>query len=211
MRRERIIAIDIDEDILRVIESILSRSSDYYLVASYNDAQQALAGIVDSAPDIVVTNVVFPGTQSLDYLQLLKQRVRQGEILVVTDTVDERIIMETITYGVAGYLLKKNIFEDLIPALHSVSIGGSPLDVSVARKLISHFQLTRTSLLTPQESRVLKLITQGKTYSKIAEELHITNETSKTHIRNIYRKLQVNSKAAAVTKAYRDKLVNLIG
>jgi DNA-binding CsgD family transcriptional regulator len=85
--------------------------------------------------------------------------------------------------------------------------GGSPLSPVVARIIVESMHISRISPLTNREGEVLKLITQGNSYSRIANELHISKETSKTHIRNIYRKLNVKTKSDVVRKAFEERIV----
>jgi DNA-binding NarL/FixJ family response regulator len=109
--------------------------------------------------------------------------------------------------GACGYLLKQNGIDELVPSLQVLQDGGSPLSPQVARSIVRSIQINELSPLSPRESTVLKLLSQGKTYSSIASALDLSNETVKTHLKNIYKKLNVNSKAQAIQKAMEEQLV----
>ena len=202
---KRVVVIDMDESFRFLISSVIQFSNRFILAGSYADPQVATKQILKDKPDIVVTDIYFPSIDPIEYVRLLLERLHLTDVLVTTDYDD--LILEVIAHGAIGYLLKKHAHHRLLSALEAVAQGGSPLDDMVARRLVSNLQLAKSTPLTRQESIVLKLITEGKTYSMIANELYISNETSKTHIKNIYRKINVNTKSEAVRKAISERLV----
>jgi DNA-binding NarL/FixJ family response regulator len=209
MLKKRIVVADVDESFRFLVESMLKLSDQFVMVGSYNEPIQLVKNLMKDKPDLIVTDIYFPDIDPREYLRQLQERNHLLDVLIMTDYEDANLIIELISLGAAGYILKKNKIGNLYEGIQAVAEGGSPLDFSIARKLIRHMQVTKSSPLTRQESNVLKLITQGKTYSMIADELCISNETSKTHIKNIYRKLEVNSKTDAVRKAFKEKLVHV--
>ena len=96
---------------------------------------------------------------------------------------------------------------ELLSALDEVIKGGAPMSSKIARLVIDNFHVNPNSPLTKRETEILSLIAEGKTYTQISEELFISKETSKTHIKNIYSKLQVKSKSEAIARANMDKLI----
>ena len=117
------------------------------------------------------------------------------------------VAITALSAGANGYLLPDSL-NDLQKHLADITSGGSPLDGHIARKIIETLQVSRVSPISERETQVLKLMMKGNTYSQIAAMLNISSETSKTHIKNIYKKLNVNSRAEAVKKALEDKLVS---
>ena len=107
----------------------------------------------------------------------------------------------------SGYITKNSSHNELLNALDQVSSGGAPLSGSIAKMVVKSFQKNLQSPLTSRETEVLELLSKGKSYSIIADELFITKETAKSHIKNIYAKLHVNSKSQAIDKALREKLI----
>jgi DNA-binding NarL/FixJ family response regulator len=210
MLRKRVVVIDTDDRFRFLVSSIIKLSDKFTVVADFSDLNEALKQIPREKPDIIITDLYYPGSGPIEYLKRLLDKTHLVDILVISESYDQDIILEAISHGAIGYLVKKDVPIRLLDSLEWITRGGSPLDFLVARKLINNIQIARATPLTRQESSVLKLITQGKTYAMIAEELHISNETSRTHIRNIYRKLNVNSKTEAVRKAISDRLVQIV-
>jgi DNA-binding NarL/FixJ family response regulator len=209
MFKKRIVVADEDQSFRFLVESMLKLSDQFVMVGSYAEPMELVKNLLKDKPDLIVTDIYFPDLDPREYLRQLQEKNHLLDVLIMTDYQDATLIVEMISLGAAGYILKKNKIGNLYEAIQAVADGGSPLDFSIARKLITHMQVTKSSPLTRQESNVLRLITQGKTYSMIADELSISNETSKTHIKNIYRKLEVNSKTDAVRKAFKEKLVHV--
>jgi DNA-binding NarL/FixJ family response regulator len=132
--------------------------------------------------------------------------------MVVMQTIfdDNDNIFKAICAGADGYLLKNTPPARLISGIEEVLNGGAPMSASVARKVLESQRSNagkNDSVLSEREKELLKLLVEGHSYKIVAEKLFISVGTVQTHIKNIYSKLQVNSKAGAVAKALRDKLV----
>lgn len=126
---------------------------------------------------------------------------------MVTVYEDSELVFEALKSGASGYITKSSNYVELLTALEEISRGGAPMSSRIARMVIDNFHVNPNSPLTRRETEILQLISEGKTYTQISEELFISKETSKTHIKNIYSKLQVNSRAEALAKANQDKLI----
>ncbi|MBL0740837.1 LuxR C-terminal-related transcriptional regulator [Chryseolinea lacunae] len=207
MLRKRITLIDQDENFCTVVSSLIRVSGKYQLVSSYNDCREALRKIKDDFTEIVIMDIDFAEMKGTDFIMKIREKIPGLEILITTNYEDEEIVFSTLSHGASGYLLKRNCIEHLLEALNTLTSGGSPLDPIVARQLVRSMHISEISPLSTRESMVLKLLIQGKTYSTIATELYISGETVKSHLKNIYKKLNVNSKAEAVKKAITDQLV----
>ena len=109
--------------------------------------------------------------------------------------------------GASGYLTKNIPPERLLKAIYELNSGGAPMSTSIARMVIKSFQKNFESPLSPRETEVLQLLSRGKTYTMIADELFIDKETVRTHIKNIYTKLEVSSKAEAIEKANKERFI----
>jgi DNA-binding NarL/FixJ family response regulator len=109
--------------------------------------------------------------------------------------------------GVDGYITKSSSPVKLLEYIKEVYQGGAPLSPSIAKAIVTSFHKNTSSLLTPRELQVLELLAKGKTYSLIAGQLFIDKETVRAHIKNIYWKLEVHSKSAAIEKAMEEKLI----
>ena len=117
------------------------------------------------------------------------------------------LVFEALKAGASGYLTKSTNYMELINSLDEIQKGGAPMSGRIAKMVIDHFHVNPNSPLTRRETEILRMVADGKTYIQISEKLFISKETAKTHIRNIYAKLLVKSKSAAIERAHADKLI----
>ena len=132
--------------------------------------------------------------------------------MMLTVYAEEDKVFESICNGATGYLLKKTPPVRLLEAVREVYEGGSPMSPEIARKVVTLFQKTRPPekpdfQLTPQETRLLRMLVEGHTYQSAADALHLSINTIRDYIRSIYHKLHVHSKSAAVSKALKNRLI----
>ena len=130
------------------------------------------------------------------------------DFIMLTVRQDDQSVFSSLCAGATGYLMKDTPPSDLLHSIKEVYAGGSPMSANIARKVISSFTaVTPPSPLTDRETQILNLLCEGMNYRSIAEKIFLSAHTVKTHIKNIYKKLHVNSRAEAVNKAIRDKLI----
>lgn len=158
-----------------------------------------------STPDIVLMDIGLPGISGIEGVRIVKENFETIEVLMFTVFDDEEKIFEAIKAGASGYLLKKSSPSEIIEAVFSLYHGGAPMSASIARKVINSFQSKASNTkdtyqLTPRESEVLHSLIDGLSYQKLAEKYFISISTVRTHIKHIYEKLHVNSKAEAVAR-----------
>ena len=149
----------------------------------------------------------MPGISGIDGIKKIKKINPEVEILVVTVHDEDEKVFNALCAGASGYLTKNVPAGRLIDAMDEVLNGGAPMSTNIARLVIRSFQLSTNSPLSPRETEVLQFLSRGKSYTMIADELHINKETVRTHIKNIYQKLNVNSKPAAIEKATKERLI----
>ena len=143
---------------------------------------------------------------------MLKEKYPALQILMLTIYAEQDLVFESICNGACGYLLKKTPPSKLLEAIREAYEGGAPMSPEIARKVVMLFQKTGPPLkldeqLTPQERRLLKLLSEGHSYRSAGELLHISINTVRNYIRSIYEKLHVHSKSEAVSKALRGHLI----
>jgi DNA-binding NarL/FixJ family response regulator len=209
MFKKRIVLIDSDVKFLTVASSMVELSEKFVFVNSYLSCEEAIAHLPKDLPDIIAMEVDFPTMKGTSAVLAIKALYPMVEIIIITNYIDDDIIFDVLSSGATGYLLKSHCVVDLRSQLEIHSRGESAIDPIVARRLVSRIHTNRFSPLTFRETEVMKRMAHGKSYTAIAKELGISSETSKTHIKNIYRKLKVNSKSQAVTKAISDKLIHV--
>ena len=175
---------------------------------------EARALIAESRPDMALIDIGLPDGSGLDLVaELSRLRSQDGtDLLIVVSTVlnDDQSIFDAIRRGADGYLLKEEPRAHLVQLLHGIREGQPPLSAAVARKLLGHFRLDESDVeapLAPREREVLQLIARGFTVAKVAELLDIRYYTAAGYVKEIYRKLNVNSRAEATLEASRRGLI----
>lgn len=198
------------------------RESLYYLVSgtpglvctgSYPDCEQILQKIRTDVPDVVLMDIEMPGINGIEAVKLVKQHFPHLQVLMQTVFHDDDNIFRAICAGASGYILKTTTPAGYMEAIADVYNGGSPMTGSVARRVLQLFQQSAVPLitpeyhLTPKEKEILQEMVQGKSFKMIADAMCISYETVRTHMKNIYSKLHVNSNTEAVSKALRERIV----
>lgn len=214
----RIALIEDDVRFRRSLELLFSRTDGLSVVGSFGAAQPALAaGSGSHCPwDVALVDIDLPGMSGIEVTRQLRARHPQSMVLILTVFEEPATMLQAICAGADGYLLKSTPVPQLVAAIRSAGDGGAPLTAPVARAV---FDLVRrlgaretTSSperlqLSEREREVLRCLVAGHTYQAAAEVLGVQLDTVRTHVRTLYRKLQVHNAAAAVARAVRDKLI----
>ncbi len=163
-------------------------------------------------PDVLLLDVGLPGRSGLDIIGEVHSLATGCRIVILTVFEDEAKISQAISAGACGYLLKTARADEVADAVVEAHDGGSPMSPKVARSVVKLLaNLTRPPespvSLSPREHDLLKLMVEGLTAKEIADRLSVSIHTTSTHTRNLFTKLNVHSRAAAVARALRDRLV----
>jgi len=191
------------------IAAYIQQLDGYFLLGAYADFETALNDFKSgNYPDIVLMDIGLPGINGIDGTKIIKQQFPKTELIIVTVFEDSNMVFEALKAGACGYLTKSLGLPELNKALSDLEKGGAPMSNKIAKMVVASFQLNHEDhTLSKREKEVLTLLAKGKTYSTIAEELFISKTTVRTHIRNIYQKLHVNSKAEAIQMANEKKMI----
>lgn len=196
------------------LEIILNYSEGFVCVGAFPDCNFLVDDIRKSNPDIVLMDIEMPGINGIEATKIIKKQFPHIQILIQTVFFDDNYIFDAICAGASGYILKSTPLAGYLDAVKEVNNGGSSMTPSIARRTLELFKNNLNPQkpdnqyhLTQQEIKVLQLLVAGKSYKMIAGDLIISFDTVKSHIRNMYAKLQVNSGTEAVSKAIRDKIV----
>jgi len=206
--RKRILIVEDDTEIRNSFSLIVNSSPRFFVVNSYANCEEAIKNLHNDRPDIVLMDIELPdGMNGIQGTKIIKEKNPHTEIVMVTVYEDSELVFEALKAGASGYITKSANYMELLAALEEVTKGGAPMSSKIARLVIDNFHVNPNSPLTKRETEILQLISEGKTYTQISEELFISKETAKTHIKNIYSKLQVRSKSEALAKANLEKLI----
>ncbi|MBS1763897.1 MAG: response regulator transcription factor [Bacteroidetes bacterium] len=207
------IAIIEDQDEIRNMLTILLNGSEgFSCIASYSNAEEAIAEIPKIKPDVVLVDIHLPGQSGIACINTLKPLCAETQFMIRTSLEDTDTIFEALKAGANGYIVKSTSPSKLLDAIVEVYHGGSPMSSQIARKVVSSFQnneskknKTEVALLSKRENEILQFLSKGLRYKEIADKLFLSTETIRTHIRNIYEKLQVNSRTDALNKVFGSK------
>jgi len=184
------------------------------VLGSYGSCEEALGGTALAAADVVLMDIGLPGMSGIEGVRRILH-LRSGiPVIMCTVFEDDDNIFNALCAGAVGYVVKKTPPEEIRRAIHDAVAGGSPMTPAIARKVIESFhhspgQRPRQNAepLTAREEEVLSRLVQGKSYSAIAEELFLSVDGVRYHLRHIYEKLQVRSRAEAVARGLKERLV----
>lgn len=194
-----------DKDICELLADILETESGFTCTAKYNTLDDALVGLSKSPPDVALIDLGLGTKSGIDLIRALKQKLPQTQFLVITIFEENERVIESLKAGANGYILKGASPEEYVQAVKVLLAGGSPLSPPIARQLVNSFQQTRSSgsgELTSREREIIDLLATGKMYKQVADNLNVSIDTVRTHIRHIYEKLQVNNRTEALNRLY---------
>jgi len=174
-------------------------------VVTFPDAESALAELTIIPVTIALLDIQLPGMSGIDCIQRLKIIHPSTQIMMLTVYDNADAIFSALKAGASGYMLKSTPPEKIIEAIEELSRGGSPMSSQVARKVIETFQVKEKSneqfqLLSRREQEILEELSRGYRYKEIADRVFVSIDTVRTHVRNIYDKLHVNSRIEALRK-----------
>ncbi|MFY7841043.1 MAG: response regulator [Lacibacter sp.] len=202
-----------DNDNLRgSLQSLLKWQTDISLIAAFPNAESVLTDIEQCQPDVVLMDIDMPVVNGIEALKKIYAVFPALPVIMLTVFEDNDNIFNAICAGAGGYLLKKN-FDQIVPAIKDVLNGGAPMTSTIAKKALALFPRpaqTKTEeerLLSAREREILQLLIKGYSYKMIADEFSIALETVRSHIKKIYRKLQVNSATEAIYKVTHQRSV----
>lgn len=204
------IAISIIEDneIVRDgFKLLINSMSDHRVVSTYENCEDAMRNIKYDRPDIILMDLELPGMNGIEGIKHIRKILPEVNIIVITVHENSELVFESLVAGATGYITKSTNYSQLLDAINEIMDGGAPMSGKIARLVVESFQRNQNSPLTKRETEVLELLARGKSYTAIASDLYVHKETVKSHIKHIYHKLMVNSKADAIEKALKNKLI----
>ena len=210
------IKVSIYEDNIALIDSLsylISSTEGFELCTASLSAVHILDHCQENKPDVILMDIDMPELSGIEATRLVKNEFPDINIMIFTVFEDREKIFETLCAGATGYLLKKTPSVQIISSIEELYRGGSPMSSNIARKVLQYFSKPVASekkesyQLSKREVEILNRLVMGDSYKMVANACFISIGTVYTHINNIYKKLQVNSKSEAVIKAIKERLV----
>jgi DNA-binding NarL/FixJ family response regulator len=195
------------------IEKLVGLSNDLLLLGSFANVLDVEKQVKEYCPDIILMDIGMPGgVNGIDAVRKIRTFNMAVQIIMLTVFDDNKTVLDAIVAGASGYLLKKNISEKLHDAMKEVLAGGAPMSPNVARMVIASMQ-RKPALeedkyqLTLREKEILTALSEGTSYKAIAAQYYISLDTVRSHIKNIYQKMQVHNQLEAVARARDEGIV----
>lgn len=206
----RIIIVEDDVLFADNLEKIFQREQEITVAGAFTSAEDALASLMECAPDIMLADLGLPGLSGVELIRRAKEILPELEAMVVTVFEDRDTIIAALKAGASSYILKPNVPQDLVRSLFELDQGGSPMSPRIARKLVKEFQVETMDeqyLLSGRERDIIKAIEGGLSYKEIANDFNISAHTVHAHIRNIYKKLQACDRHSAIVSARKKGII----
>lgn len=200
-----------DNDSLRnSMKLLLQLKDDVESITPFSNAVTVLEDIATLNPDVIIMDIDMPERSGIEALSVIRSKYPQLPVIMFTVFEDDENIYNAICAGANGYLLKRN-FDQISHAITDVLTGGAPMTSSIAKKVLEKISMSNTGkksspkidLLSDRENEILRYIVEGYSYKLIAIEIGIAVDTVRTHIKNIYKKLQVNNATQAVQQYHK--------
>jgi len=209
------IGIVVYEDNSNLRESLcnfITFSKELILLGNFARVDEVVTQVAQLQPDVILMDIDMPGMNGIEAVKQIRTFNKQVQIIMLTVFDDNGHVLDAICAGASGYLLKKYISDHLLDAITQVLQGEAPMSPGIARMVIQSMQqgakpVAKTYHLTQREKEILSSLSRGNSFKLIAVELAISIDTVRTHIKNIYEKLQVHTQTEAVSKAVNERLV----
>lgn len=196
-----------DSALAEGLRLLIDGTDGYACKQVFGSVEQALKEL-RQAPNVLLLDIHLPGMLGSEGVRLIRDRFPSTEVIMLTVYEQEDRVFESICNGASGYLLKKTPPTELLRAIAEAAEGGAPMSPEIARKVVSLFRTVRPPErvdheLTPQETGLLRYLSEGHSYESAAANLNVSVNTVRNYVRSVYAKLHVHSKSEAVTKALR--------
>ena len=214
-REDIVFLVEDDEPTLRRLANIVSGQAHLKLAATASSYSEASLWLANNTLDVLLTDLGLPDGNGKQLIEQTRALYPNAEIMVISRFGDENSVVESIKVGASGYLLKDESEEYIREAIDQLLQGGSPISPAIARYILDYFQSNDLAgdssdssckleiVLTPKEKMVLQHLSRGYSNKEIANSLCISPHTVASHIKHIYRKLEVNSRNEAVFEGYK--------
>ncbi|HET8573414.1 MAG TPA: response regulator transcription factor [Edaphocola sp.] len=199
------------EDIRQALAGYLVQSPEIESVSTFESMELFFEAMASETvpPEVILSDIGLPGMDGIEGIKMIRKNYPNADVIMLTVFSDSDKIFNSLCAGATGYLLKGTPFIDVLKAIKLIHSGGSYMSPSIARKVINYFVPEKKFIsdqLTSKEKDIIEGLTEGLSYKLIADKLEISIDTVRFHIKNIYRKLHVNSKAEVISKAFKGEL-----
>jgi DNA-binding NarL/FixJ family response regulator len=162
--------------------------------------------IAEIKPEILLLDINLPGISGLEGIPWIKNELPDVDIMMLTTFDETSKIFEALSCGACSYMSKRISLKKILEAVLIVSKGGSYMSPAIARKIANYYAPKKKQLLTHRQLEIVEGIVAGKSYKMIADDLFLSIDTIRSHIKNIYRALEINCKAELIRKSFNKEI-----
>ena len=170
--------------------TIKDHPKEFECLGAFSNAEDALNAIPDLKPQVVLMDIKLPGISGIDCVRKLKAILPGLDVIMLTIFAEDKTVFDSLCAGACGYITKNASPDEILDAVREVRLGGAPMSPRIARMVVKSFNNFMSSALTEREKEVLMLMSGGNSYKMTADQLHISHDTVRFHIKNIYNILQ---------------------
>ncbi len=214
MSKIKVMIVDDHPVVREGLRQLLEIGHDVEVIAAASSGLECLSIMENAHPDIVFMDVRMPGISGIETTRLVCEKYPNVKVVMLTIYSDDQYVKEAIRAGAKGYVLKNVTREELVRVIHHVLGEGAFLDPAVTATVLSEIKKEKgdvesqeKAVLTQRELEVLSRIISGLKDQDIGEALHISHHTVRSHIKSIYRKLKVSTRAQAAIKASQQGII----
>ncbi|HUO27680.1 MAG TPA: response regulator transcription factor [Bryobacteraceae bacterium] len=202
----RVLSVDDHPVVREGIAALMARQSDMELIAEASNGREAIEQFRMHHPDVTLMDLQMPEMGGIDALSAIRGEFPDARIIVLTSYAGDIQVSRALKAGARAYLLKDMLRKELLETIRAVHAGQKRVSSEVAAEIAEH---ATDEILTPRETDVLRLIAGGKANKEIAAQLGLTEQTVKSHVKNILGKLGANDRTHAVTTALKRGIIDL--
>jgi DNA-binding NarL/FixJ family response regulator len=191
--------------------TFIDYDKELVVLGDFVSCEDAIASGLVKKANVILMDISLPGMNGIDGVKEVKKINPTIQVIMASVHDDNDHIFDAIKAGAVGYLMKKVTPDELVFAVKDAHKGGSPITPNIARKIIVSMQshdIHNKKILTERETEILKELATGKSYAAIGKTIFLSVDGVRHHIRNIYQKLQVNSRTEAVSKGIKSRLID---
>jgi DNA-binding NarL/FixJ family response regulator len=205
--KTRVMIVENDQTLSESYQCLINWTKNFAVVGTYCSGEDAIKFINKVKPEIVLVDVDLPGMDGIECCRIIKGSFPKMPVIILSLYEDSELCFTAFKSGACGFLTKGSDYVQIIEGLEEVMKGGAALSPAISRMVVNKFRVTSDSPLSERQTQVLKFLSEGKTYLEIADRLNISKETSRSHIKSIYSKLNVHSKSDAISFAHQNHLI----
>jgi DNA-binding NarL/FixJ family response regulator len=213
MKEIRVAIFEDNRSLREGLFNLVESAEGFMCVGAFAHCERVVENIAETQPDVVLMDIELPVVNGMEAVKLIRENYPEVKILMETIFEEDEKIFLSICNGAQGYILKNTPPAGILSAIREIYGGGAPMTPIVASKVLHLFKTNLSAnpddsfQLSGREKEILKCLVEGMSYKMIADSCFISGDTVNSHIKNIYKKLQVHSKSEAVVKAIKGKLV----